>query len=147
LIPGLQNADFVRLGQMHRNTYINSPTLLHPTMELRSHPGHFFAGQIVGVEGYAGNAASGLLAGLNLARSLRGEPLWELPRETMMGALFHYVSHTEPKDFQPMKANFGIMPELQPKPKAKFDRYKAYAARALAALDAYIGKNQTIMAV
>jgi methylenetetrahydrofolate--tRNA-(uracil-5-)-methyltransferase len=141
LIPGLAQAEFVRLGQMHRNTYINSPTLLHPTMELRSRAGIFFAGQIVGVEGYAGNAASGLLAGINLARYLSQEPLFTLPRETMLGALSHYVTHTEPKNFQPMKANFGLFPELVPKPKEKPQRAAAYAERALQTLKNYLHEN------
>lgn len=131
LIPGLAQAEFIRLGQMHRNTYINAPSLIDATMQLRTRPDLFFAGQIVGVEGYAGNAASGLWAGINLARRLTGREPWILPRETMMGSLFHYVSHAEPKDFQPMKANFGLFPELTPKPKAKFERYRAYASRAL----------------
>ncbi len=135
LIPGLENAEFVRMGQMHRNTFINSPTLLHPTMQFRAREDLFFAGQIVGAEGYVGNVATGLLAAINAARWLSGEPLWTLPQTAMLGALCHYVTHCDPADFQPMKANFGIMPELKPRVRNKRERYRAYAARALADLE------------
>lgn len=135
LIPGLENAEFIRMGQMHRNTFINSPTLLHPTMQFRQRKDLFFAGQITGVEGYAGNIATGLIAAVNLARQLRHEPQWVLPATTMLGALCHYVTHTRPEDFQPMKANFGILPELTQPIKNKRERYQAYAERALADMD------------
>ncbi len=131
LIPGLQNAEFMRMGMMHRNTFINSPTLLNQTMQFRSREDLFFAGQITGVEGYMGNVATGLVAGLNMARYLRGEKLWTPPRDTMLGAMCHYVTHADPKEFQPMKANFGIMPELAEPIKDKRLRYGAYASRAL----------------
>lgn len=131
LIPGLQNAEFVRMGQMHRNTFINAPTLLEPTMAYRGRADLFFAGQITGVEGYAGNMATGLLAAINMARTLNGESPFVLPETSMLGALAHYVTHAEPKHFQPMKANFGIMPELTDKIQGKRDRYGAYADRAL----------------
>lgn len=131
LIPGLQNAEFMRMGMMHRNTFINSPTLLNPTMQFRSRGDLFFAGQITGVEGYMGNVATGLVAGLNLARYLRGEALWTPPQDTMLGAMCHYVTHANPNEFQPMKANFGIMPELVEPIKDKRLRYGAYASRAL----------------
>ncbi|MEM6820938.1 MAG: methylenetetrahydrofolate--tRNA-(uracil(54)-C(5))-methyltransferase (FADH(2)-oxidizing) TrmFO [Verrucomicrobiota bacterium] len=134
MIPGLERAEFIRFGQMHRNTFINSPSLLARTMELNKHPGLFFAGQIVGVEGYMGNAASGLLAGQNAARHVLGEPLRELPRETMLGALLWYITHAEPDHFQPMKANFGIMPPLEPHVRNKRERYQAYAQRGHHAL-------------
>jgi methylenetetrahydrofolate--tRNA-(uracil-5-)-methyltransferase len=132
MIPGLGQAEFVRYGQMHRNTFINSPTLLHPTMQFRADPRLFFAGQIVGVEGYAGNAASGLLAGLNAARAFRGQPLITLPPTTMLGALCHYVTHAEPKHFQPMKANFGILPPLDNPAREKRDRAIQHSERARA---------------
>ncbi len=157
LIPGLGSAEFVRYGQMHRNTFINSPTLLEPTMRFAPHEAWsverqalgdldrptpfaprliphalFFAGQIVGVEGYVGNAATGLLAGLNVVRLVKGEPLLVLPQTTMLGALCHYVTHAEPKHFQPMKANFGILPPLDNPSKDKRKRAEAYSARALA---------------
>ncbi len=134
LIPGLENAEFFRLGQMHRNTFINSPTLLHPTMQFRQREDLFFAGQITGVEGYVGNIATGLLAGLNMALYLENKPTLTLPLTTLLGALAHYVTHAEAEDFQPMKANFGILPDLQERIKNKRDRYAAYAERALADL-------------
>jgi methylenetetrahydrofolate--tRNA-(uracil-5-)-methyltransferase len=133
LIPGLANAEFLRYGVMHRNTFINSPSLLHPTMQFRTRADLFFAGQITGVEGYIGNAASGLVAGLNAARLLHGEALLEFPATTMLGALCHYVTHADPKDFQPMKANYGILPPLDASraPRGKRDRYRAFSDRAL----------------
>ncbi len=138
LIPGLEQADFVRLGQMHRNTFLNSPTLLRPTLQWRDRDDLFFAGQIIGAEGYVSSVAGGLLAGINLARLLSGLPPAVMPPETMMGALFHYVTHAEPRHFQPMKANFGLLPDLDPPIRHKADRYHAYAARALAALETWI---------
>jgi methylenetetrahydrofolate--tRNA-(uracil-5-)-methyltransferase len=132
LIPGLENAEFVRMGQMHRNTFMNSPVLLDATMQFRERPDLYFAGQIVGVEGYVGNMATGLVAAINLARHLSGQPAWVLPPTTMLGALCHYVSHAEPAHFQPMKANFGILPELPEHIRNKRDRYMGYVERALA---------------
>ncbi|NWF69677.1 MAG: methylenetetrahydrofolate--tRNA-(uracil(54)-C(5))-methyltransferase (FADH(2)-oxidizing) TrmFO [Chloroflexi bacterium] len=131
LIPGLQNAELLRMGQMHRNTFINAPTLLHPTMQFRQRAHLFFAGQITGVEGYMGNIATGLLAGINMARWLNGQPTYTLPPTTMLGALCHYVTHAEAQHFQPMKANFGILPPLPTPVKNKRDRYTAYVQRAL----------------
>lgn len=131
LIPGLENAEFVRLGQMHRNTFINAPTLLHPTMQFRKRENLFFGGQITGVEGYAGNVATGLVAAINLTRRLQGKSEWIPPHTSMLGALCHYVTHAEPDHFQPMKANFGILPELNQRIRNKRDRYSAYANRAL----------------
>lgn len=142
MIPGLENARFVRMGQMHRNTFINSPTLLNPTMQFRQRENLYFAGQITGIEGYVGNIATGLIAAINMARHLNNQPKWVLPATTMLGALCHYVTHTEPKHFQPMKANFGILPELDNKPKDKQLRKQAYVQRALADLkDALITLN------
>ncbi len=144
MIPGLANAEFLRYGMMHRNTFINAPALLEPTLQFRARPDLFFAGQIVGVEGYAGNAATGWLAGVNAARQLAGEPALALPRETMIGALCHYVTHADAKDFQPMKANFGILPALAVESlstaerRDKRARHELYAARALAALDRFL---------
>jgi methylenetetrahydrofolate--tRNA-(uracil-5-)-methyltransferase len=135
LIPGLENAEFVRMGQMHRNTFINAPALLDATMQFRRRPDLFFAGQITGVEGYMGNIATGIVAAINLARHLNGAPPWVLPPTTMLGALCHYISHAEPAHFQPMKANFGILPDLPVRVRSKRDRYAAYAERALADLE------------
>ncbi len=148
MIPGLQQAEIMRFGQMHRNTFINSPSLLKPTMQFRGRADLFFAGQIVGVEGYVGNAGSGFVAGLNAARLLRGEAPVNFPPETMLGALCHYVSHAEPKDFQPMKANFGILPPLGREVsdssviRSKRARYDAHVARALQALALLIEQLQ-----
>jgi methylenetetrahydrofolate--tRNA-(uracil-5-)-methyltransferase len=139
MIPGLEDAEFARYGQMHRNTFIFSPAHLRPTLQARRRDDLFFAGQITGVEGYAGNIATGLLAGLNAARVLRGETPLTLPPTTMLGALCHYITHADPADFQPMKANFGILPPLAQKPgggrRNKRRRQQAYAARALADLE------------
>jgi methylenetetrahydrofolate--tRNA-(uracil-5-)-methyltransferase len=139
LIPGLENAEFLRYGQMHRNTFVNSPDLLLPTMQHKSRLDLFFAGQITGVEGYAGNIACGLLAGINAARMIRGLPLLVLPKTTMIGALMHYVTHAAAADFQPMKANFGIFPALSPKKRMnKKQRAAAYSERALNDLRQYM---------
>lgn len=133
MIPGLEQAEFVRLGQMHRNTFINSPRLLLPTLQTQRRADLFFAGQITGTEGYVGSAAGGLWAGVNAARLARGEQPLTLPAVTMMGALFHYITSADPASFQPMKANFGLMPPLDESVRNKGDRYQAYADRALEA--------------
>ncbi len=135
MIPGLGRAEFLRMGQMHRNTFLNAPALLHPALNLRLKPKLFLAGQLTGVEGYVGNVVTGLIAALNLERQLRNQPAWLPPPSTMTGALLHYVSHAEPADFQPMKANFGILPPLQTRVRRKRERYQAYAARALRDLE------------
>ncbi len=145
-IPGLEQAEFERYGQMHRNTFITSPLLLEPTLQLRSHPDLFFAGQITGVEGYMGNIATGLLAGLNAARLLRDEHPITLPRDTMLGALCHYITHADLKDFQPMKANFGILPPIEQKVKGKRARAALHAEQALQALDSFLRQEEIIPA-
>jgi methylenetetrahydrofolate--tRNA-(uracil-5-)-methyltransferase len=147
MIPGLENAEFLRYGQMHRNTFINSPTLLDAGLRLRaaSATGRaplWFAGQITGTEGYVGSAMGGLVAGLNAARYLLDQSPLIFPQTTMMGALLHYISHAEPKDFQPMKANFGLMPPLERRVRRKQERYQSYARRALADLEAFIGEQR-----
>ena len=131
MIPGLERAEFVRLGQMHRNTFINSPMLLRPTLQSRQREDLFFAGQITGTEGYVGSTLGGLLAGVNASRLLAGEPLLELPPTTMSGALIHYVTHAEPRHFQPMKANLGLLPPLEERVRGKRERAAAYARRAM----------------
>jgi methylenetetrahydrofolate--tRNA-(uracil-5-)-methyltransferase len=133
LIPGLENAEFLRFGMLHRNTYINSPTLLQPTMQYRGRADLFFAGQITGVEGYVGNAGSGLVAGINAARLLGGKQPLIFPTNTMIGALCHYVTHARARDFQPMKANFGLFTPPSTKMN-KADRYNWYTQRALTAM-------------
>jgi methylenetetrahydrofolate--tRNA-(uracil-5-)-methyltransferase len=136
MIPGLARAEFVRFGQMHRNTFINSPALLRPTLQWHDRDNLFFAGQITGTEGYVGSTASGLLAGRNAARIVQGQPPLVLPVTTMTGALVHYITHTEPKTFQPMKANFGLLPELEMPPRDKRLRHAVLAARARTDLEA-----------
>lgn len=139
MIPGLENAEFLRYGQMHRNTFIASPKLLRPTLQHISRESLFFAGQITGVEGYMGNIATGLLAGVNAVRIQQDEEPMTLPQTTMLGALCHYVTHADLKDFQPMKANFGILPPIEFTSKiGKRDRGKAYAERALGDLQRYL---------
>jgi methylenetetrahydrofolate--tRNA-(uracil-5-)-methyltransferase len=126
---------------MHRNTFIASPKLLRPTLQHAGRDDLFFAGQITGVEGYMGNIATGLLAGLNAARLHHKEAPITLPRTTMLGALCHYITHADLKDFQPMKANFGILPPLELASKVgKRDRGKAYAERALEDLEIALGR-------
>ena len=139
MIPGLENATFERFGQMHRNTFIASPKLLRPTLQHITRDDLFFAGQITGVEGYMGNIATGLLAGINAAHLLGGKPLITLPHETMLGALCHYITHADLKDFQPMKANFGILPALALEKKTgKRERGQLYADRAANVLANYM---------
>ncbi|QRN83718.1 methylenetetrahydrofolate--tRNA-(uracil(54)-C(5))-methyltransferase (FADH(2)-oxidizing) TrmFO [Chloroflexota bacterium] len=139
MIPGLENATFERYGQMHRNTFIAAPLLLNDQYEFKSRPGLFAAGQLAGVEGYAGNVASGLVTGINAARWIKGEAPLELPLTTMTGALLHYVVHADLKDYQPTKAMFGLLP----KPtdgvlRSKRDRYAYYSERALEDLEAFL---------
>ena len=140
LIPGLEKVELARYGQMHRNTFIASPRLLRPTLQFHSRNDLFFAGQITGVEGYIGNVATGLLAGKNLARLLAKNSPLQLPQTTMLGALCHYITHATSKDFQPMKANFGIIPPLEPseKKRGKRERATERAERALFDLDVYL---------
>lgn len=139
LIPGLENAEFIRMGQMHRNTFLNAPALLHATMRFRQNSNLYFAGQITGVEGYVGNTATGYIAALNLSRQLVGLREWAPPQETMLGALCHYVTNCPPKEFQPMKANLGILPPLTVRIKNKAQRRQAYAERARSAMLAALG--------
>lgn len=125
-IPGLENANIVRYGVMHRNTFINSPKLLNPTLQTRKRPDLFFAGQITGTEGYTESIASGLLAGINAARYLTGMELLELPEETMLGALTHYISDEEHTKFQPINSNWGLVPPVElPKKERKNKKLKA----------------------
>ena len=133
MIPGLKNADFVRYGVMHRNTFINSPKVLTNTYNLKSNNNIFFAGQISGVEGYVESIASGLLAGLNAVAKLK-ETKVIFPKETVIGALTNYIS-TDNEKFQPMNANFGILPELEDKIKDKWKRYEKLSEIALQKLE------------
>lgn len=135
MITGLENAEFVRYGVMHRNSFIDSPKLLEPTYALKSNHDIFFAGQITGVEGYIESAASGIMAGINMARHLRNEEPLVLPAETMIGALTAYISGGCSGEFQPMGCNMGILPDLPVRIKDKKAKYTAYADRAIEALN------------
>jgi len=138
LIPGLEQAEFVRFGMVHRNTYVNGPTVLAPTWQVRARPDLFLAGQVSGVEGYVESAASGLLAGINAARLARGQAPVVAPRTTAIGALAHYASHADPAHYQPTNITFGIMPPLERPPRGKADRKTALSARALEDLAGFL---------
>jgi len=141
LIPALQNAAFLRYGVMHRNTFLNSPQLLNAAYQFKTRDSLFFAGQMTGVEGYMESAASGILAGLNAAKCLQGKPLYTLPVETMMGTLANYIS-AENKDFQPMGANFGLLPPIEPHIRDKRQRYAMLADRGMAKLEEYFNNME-----
>jgi methylenetetrahydrofolate--tRNA-(uracil-5-)-methyltransferase len=137
MIPGLEQAEFVRLGSMHRNTFINAPRLLEPTQQLKQQPRLFFAGQITGVEGYVESAASGFLAGVNAARGVLGMDLTVPPANTALGALVRHITNTDAKHFQPMNVNYGLFPELAGRAK-KQERRQKLAERALAELELWM---------
>lgn len=137
-IPGLARAEFVRLGQVHRNCYINAPRVLAPTLQTRARPTLFFAGQISGVEGYTESAATGLLAGMNAVRVATGRAAVTLPEDTMLGALTRYIASADPASYQPTNAAFGLLPEPPTRSRRKEDRRKARSARALASLSAWM---------
>ena len=140
-IPGLENVNIVRYGVMHRNTFINSPSLLNPTLQTRARKDLFFAGQITGTEGYTESIASGLLAGINMSRLLSGKPLLELPQDTMLGALTHYITNLEHTNFQPINSNWGIVPPVDlPKKERKNKKLKGelMAKRAAASLESFL---------
>src|SRR5262249_18649117 len=137
LIPGLEQAEFVRFGMVHRNTYVNGPTVLADTWQVRARPSLFFAGQMSGVEGYVESAASGLLAGLNAAAMAGGGHASAPPRTTAIGALAHYVSHANPAHYEPSNITFGILEPLAGAPRGKKQRNLALAERALADLETW----------
>lgn len=138
LIPGLENAEFVRMGVMHRNTFINAPQLLDTTLQFRQRPHLLAAGQLVGTEGYGAAVAGGWLAGVNASRLAQGRDPVTLPKTLMTGALFEFISTASPQHFQPMPPNFGILPPLPQPPRQKQARYDAYRDRALGDLDQWI---------
>lgn len=140
MIPGLENAQFVRYGVMHRNSFLNSPTLLNSDFSLRTKPNLFFAGQITGVEGYMESASSGIIAGINAVRKAEGKDSFVPNDVTMIGALCDYISDESVKNFQPMGANFGVLPTIEPKIRDKKERYASLATRALESLDNQIKK-------
>ena len=138
MIPGLEHAEFLRYGSIHRNTYLNTPAALTPFLSPKSEPLLLFAGQLTGVEGYTESAATGIMAGINLARLFGGEEPLLPPPTTMLGALYRYLRETEPKRFQPMNANFGLIEPLENAPKDKFKKKEALAARALRDMKAFV---------
>ncbi|MEK6661643.1 MAG: methylenetetrahydrofolate--tRNA-(uracil(54)-C(5))-methyltransferase (FADH(2)-oxidizing) TrmFO [candidate division NC10 bacterium] len=133
-IPGLRDAEFLRYGSIHRNTFITAPALLQETMQFRGDPGFFIAGQLTGVEGYLESAGTGLLAGVNAVRFLNGEPPAVLPQTTALGSVIRHICHADPRTFQPMNVNFGLLPPLDEPVRAKRDRRQALVDRALRAL-------------
>ena len=135
MIPGVESVEFVRLGMVHRNTYINGPTVLRETWQMKEFPDLFFAGQISGVEGYVESAASGLVAGRNAAGLVLGQAPCTLPRETAIGALSYYVANAEAQNYQPTNITFGILPPLSKSPRRRLERKMSLSARALAALN------------
>jgi methylenetetrahydrofolate--tRNA-(uracil-5-)-methyltransferase len=139
MIPGLGEAEFVRFGMVHRNTYVNGPAVLAETWQVRKQPSLFLAGQMSGVEGYVESAASGLLAGINAASVAHGQPPSAPPRTTAIGALSYYVSHADPAHYEPSNITFGIMEPLANPPRGKVERKLALSKRALADLDTWIG--------
>ncbi|MEL7069927.1 MAG: FADH(2)-oxidizing methylenetetrahydrofolate--tRNA-(uracil(54)-C(5))-methyltransferase TrmFO [Cyanobacteria bacterium J06581_3] len=141
MIPGLENAEFVRMGVMHRNTFINSPELLNASMQFKTRPTLLAAGQLVGTEGYTAAVAGGWLAGTNAARVALGKAPLELPETTMLGALTHFISSAEPKHFQPMPPNMGIIPPLEKRVRNKRERYRVYRDRAFASLQTWATQN------
>lgn len=138
LIPGLEQAEIVRYGVMHRNTFINSPKSLKATYQLDNEERIFFAGQMTGVEGYVESAASGLIAGINAARLIQGKTPLEFPAETSMGSMAKYITTADSKHFQPMNANFGLFPELPVRIKGKKERYEQHAKRALDTIQKFV---------
>lgn len=144
LIPGLERAEFLRLGSIHRNTFLNAPRVLSPTLQCRAKPALFFAGQLIGVEGYAEAAAMGLLAGINAARFVRAEPLVVPPSTTTYGTLLTYITASDPRHFQPMNANFGLYPELPTRIRDRSVRRQRIAERALEDLQRWIDESKII---
>ncbi|AHC19575.1 MULTISPECIES: FADH(2)-oxidizing methylenetetrahydrofolate--tRNA-(uracil(54)-C(5))-methyltransferase TrmFO [Paenibacillus] len=146
MIPGLEEAEFVRYGVMHRNTFINSPQQLHPTYQFKGRSNLFFAGQMTGVEGYVESAASGLLAGMNAARAARGQEMFVFPAETTLGSMARYITTADFKHFQPMNANFGLLPKLEKRIRNKKEKNEALANRALESLHGYINETGVMSA-
>lgn len=141
MITGLKDAEFLRYGVMHRNSFVNSPKLLNSDFSMKEHKNIFFAGQITGVEGYIESAASGIMAGINMARRLNGKETFTLPKETMIGALSAYISDESVKDFQPMGCNMGILPSLETNIRDKKLKYQTLAERSLKSLNEYLDSN------
>jgi methylenetetrahydrofolate--tRNA-(uracil-5-)-methyltransferase len=137
LIPGLENGRFLRYGQIHRNTYINGPTLLQETLQMKAHPRVFFAGQICGVEGYVESIATGLLAGMHAAAKASGAEMAAAPRASAFGSLTHYVTHADAKNFQPANITFDLLPPLEKKIRDRKERHRMQCELALREFDAW----------
>ncbi len=141
MIPGLENLEIVRYGVMHRNTFINSPSVLAPTYQLRANPQIFFAGQMTGVEGYVESAGSGLIAGINAAHLAKGEELVYFPHETALGSMARYITEADSKNFQPMNVNFGLFPDLGENIRSKSERAEKHANRALETIRNFVNNE------
>ncbi|MFG1731383.1 MULTISPECIES: FADH(2)-oxidizing methylenetetrahydrofolate--tRNA-(uracil(54)-C(5))-methyltransferase TrmFO [Paenibacillus] len=142
MIPGLENAEIVRYGVMHRNTFVNSPKLLEQTYQVKTRPNLYLAGQMTGVEGYVESAASGLIAGINAARAAQGQEGIVFPQESTIGSMAYYITHADPDNFQPMNANFGLLPSLEKRIRNKKEKNEALASRALDGVRVFINANE-----
>ncbi|MGG3306375.1 FADH(2)-oxidizing methylenetetrahydrofolate--tRNA-(uracil(54)-C(5))-methyltransferase TrmFO [Paenibacillus lautus] len=142
MIPGLENAEIVRYGVMHRNTFVNSPRLLEQTYQVKTRPNLYLAGQMTGVEGYVESAASGLIAGINAARAALGQEGIVFPQESTIGSMAYYITHADPDNFQPMNANFGLLPSLEKRIRNKKEKNEALASRALDGVRIFINANE-----
>jgi methylenetetrahydrofolate--tRNA-(uracil-5-)-methyltransferase len=146
LIPGLENARFLRYGQIHRNTYINAPTLLRETLQMKAHPRVFFAGQICGVEGYVESIATGLLAGMHASELVSGLEMPHAPRASAFGSLTHYVTHADPKHFQPANITFDLLPPLEKKIRDRKERHRLQCESALREFDGWMERARPVPA-
>jgi methylenetetrahydrofolate--tRNA-(uracil-5-)-methyltransferase len=146
LIPGLENARFLRYGQIHRNTYINAPTLLHETFQMKDHPRVFFAGQICGVEGYVESIATGLLAGIHASAMVSGTEMTPAPRASAFGSLTYYITHANPRNFQPANITFDLLPSLDRRIRDRKERRRAQCELALKELDQWLASTLPISA-
>jgi len=142
MIPGLENAEIVRYGVMHRNTFVNSPKLLEQTYQVKTRPNLYLAGQMTGVEGYVESAASGLIAGINAARAAQGREGIVFPQESTIGSMAYYITHADPDNFQPMNANFGLLPGLEKRIRNKKEKNEALANRALDGVRVFISEHE-----
>ncbi|WP_430164893.1 FADH(2)-oxidizing methylenetetrahydrofolate--tRNA-(uracil(54)-C(5))-methyltransferase TrmFO [Paenibacillus lautus] len=142
MIPGLENAEIVRYGVMHRNTFVNSPRLLEQTYQVKTRPNLYLAGQMTGVEGYVESAASGLIAGINAAKAAQGQEGIVFPQESTIGSMAYYITHADPDNFQPMNANFGLLPSLEKRIRNKKEKNEALASRALDGVRIFINANE-----
>ena len=145
MIPGLENARFLRYGQIHRNTYINAPTLLQPTLQMKSHPQVFFAGQICGVEGYVESIATGMIAAMHAAALAQGNPLDPAPRSSAFGSLTHYVTHADPANFQPANITFDLLPPLDRKVRDRKERHRLQCEAGLREFDQWLERSTRLL--